>query len=325
MTLLATLLSELVAERPVKAITEAQYDRSIRCFSDFLTRPAVVDDLTPLSVNAWLAKVAKAAQPRTVLNRKRGITPVWNYAAERGLTTSYETRRLRRVSVPHSIVSAWSVDQVEALFAAARDLPGRTVCGIPASVLMGAVCSLAYETGYRPGDWRTLQWEHIDFERRLVTFVQSKTGNPHTAAFSRVTAKCLKKLQAYGREAVVPVGRWSIRRWELQLFQLASDRYGFTRRRGQGLGTLRKSHATSVYLEHGELAAALSLGHVSGTLVARRHYIDSSAASEPVRIEIPHAKRTATASARTSDSAKPKPDHREQDRAVRRRPGRVAG
>lgn len=290
--LLATLLAELVAERPVKAITEAQYARSVRCFSAFLGRPASVADLTPKSFNEWLAQVAKAAQPRTVLNRKRGLTPIWNYATERGLAASYESRRLRRVTVPQSIVEAWSVDQVEALFAAAKVLPGRTACGIPASVLMSAVCSLAYETGYRPGDWRTLQWEHIDFDRRLVTFVQNKTGNPHTAAFSQVTARCLEALKAYGRDTVVPVGRWSIRRWELQLFHVATTQFGFVRRKGQGLGTLRKSHATSVYLAHGELAAALSLGHVSGTLVARKHYIDSTAKADPVRIEMPNANST---------------------------------
>lgn len=310
--LLETLLEELVAERPVKTITEEQYARSIRCFSGFLGRPASVADLIPKSFNEWLARVAKTAQPRTVLNRKRGLTPVWNYATERGLAASYESRRLRRVTVPQSIVEAWSVDQVEALFAAAKVLPGRTACGIPASVLMSAVCSLAYETGYRPGDWRTLEWSHIDFDRRLVTFVQSKTGNPHTAAFSQVTARCLEALKAYGRDAVVPVGRWSIRRWELQLFHVATTQFGFVRRKGQALGTLRKSHATSVYLAHGELAAALSLGHVSGTLVARKHYIASSAKADPVRIEMPNAK------------ARPTQDS-EQDRAARRRSRRRAG
>jgi len=310
--LLSTLLEELVAERPVKTITEEQYSRSVRCFSEFLGRPASVADLTPKSFNEWLAKVARTAQPRTVLNRKRGLTPVWNYATERGLAASYESRRLRRVTVPQSIVEAWSVDQVEALFKAAKVLPGKTVCGIPASVLMSAVCSLAYETGYRPGDWRTMKWSHIDFDRRLVTFVQNKTGNPHTAAFSQVTAQCLQTLKSYGRDTVVPVGRWSIRRWELQLFELAALQFGFQRRKGQALGTLRKSHATAVYLAHGELAAALSLGHVSGTLVARKHYIDTTAKADPVRIEMPNAQ------------ARPTEDS-EQDRTARRRSRRRAG
>jgi len=314
--LLATLLSELVAERPVEAITEAQYDRSVRCFSAFLNRPATIADLRPELVNQWLATVAKTAAPRTVLGRKRGLTPIWNYASERQLAPAYETRRLRRVTVPHSIVEAWSVEQVDALFSAAKMLPGQTVCGIPASVLMTAVCSIAYETGVRPSDWRELTWDQVDFQRRFITLVQHKTGNTHVAAFSKVSERALKDLLTYGRNKVFPVGLASMRRWEKLLFQLADRHYGFARKAGQALGTLRKSHATDVYLSHGELAAALSLGHVSGTTVARRHYIDSSAKSDPIRLEMPNGNRK-------SKPVEQIEDRKEDRRAGRRSIGRV--
>lgn len=316
--LLSHLLAELVAERPVATITEAQYDRSVRCFSKYLNRPATVDDLVAVNVNQWLAEVAIRSKPRTVLGRKRGLTPIWNYATERGLAPAYESRRLRRVNVPHSIVSAWSIDQVSALFNAAKILPGRTVCGVPASALMTAVCSLAYETGVRPSDWRGLQWHDLDFDRRLVSFVQHKTGKPHTAAFSHVTEAALRALRAFGGASVVPVSLSAVRRWEGLLFRLAATHFGFVKRKGQALGTLRKSHATSVFLSHGELAAALSLGHVSGTAVARRHYIDSSASSDPVRITIPNG-HTAPA-----QPDRPRQDSRE-DRTTDTRPGRFAG
>jgi len=301
--LLATLLSELVAERPVERITEAQYDRSVRCFSTFLGKPATVDDLRPDLVNQWLAVVAKRSAPRTVLGRKRGLTPIWNYATERQLAKPYETRRLRRVAVPHSIVEAWSIDQVDALFAAAKMMPGHTACGIPASILMTAVCSIAYETGIRPSDWRELTWEQVDLENRIIRIVQHKTGNTHVAAFSKVSEKALLALHAYGRAKVFPVGLASIRRWETLLFTLAK-KYGFEKKHGQALGTLRKSHATDVYLIHGESAAATSLGHVSGTAVAVRHYIDSRAKSDPIRLEMPNGRRTEKAIKAASDRAK---------------------
>lgn len=314
--LLATLLCELVAERPVEAITEAQYDRSVRCFSSFLARPATIADLKPELVNQWLATVAKTAAPRTVLNRKRGLTPIWNYASERQLAPAYETRRLRRVTVPQSIVEAWSVDQVDALFSAAKMLPGQTVCGVPASLLMTAVCSIAYETGVRPSDWRELTWGQIDFEKRIITLVQHKTGNTHVAAFSRASERALKELMTYGRNKVFPVGLASMRRWEKLLFALADRHFGFKRKAGQALGTLRKSHATDVFLSHGELAAALSLGHVSGTTVARRHYIDSSAKSDPIRLEMPNGERQAK-------EVGPSKDRRTDRGAGRRSIGRV--
>jgi len=301
--LLATLLSELVAERPVEAITEAQYDRSVRCFSAFLGKPATIDDLRPELVNQWLAVVAKRSAPRTVLGRKRGLTPIWNYATERQLAQAYETRRLRRVAVPHSIVEAWSIDQVDALFAAAKMLPGQTACGIPASLLMTAVCSIAYETGIRPSDWRELTWDHVDFDRRIIRIVQHKTGNTHVAAFSKVSERSLKNLHSYGRVKVFPVGLASIRRWEKLLFDLAKRHYGFQKKVGQALGTLRKSHATNVYLTHGESAAAASLGHVSGTTVVVKHYIDSSAKSDPIRLEMPNGRRTERAIKAARDRA----------------------
>jgi integrase len=320
--LLSHLLLELVAERPVASITESQYDRAVRCFSKFLNRPATVEDLVPLLVNQWLAEVAKRSKPRTVLGRKRGLTPIWNYATDRGLAPAYDSRRLRRVSVPHSIVSAWSIDQVTALFKAAKILPGRTASGIPAALLMTAVCGLAYETGVRPSDWRGLQWQDVDLDRRLVSFVQHKTGKPHTAAFSHVTAAALLELRRYGCASVVPVSMPAIRRWESVLFRTAENLFGFSKRKGQALGTLRKSHATAVYLSHGELAAALSLGHVSGTAVARRHYIDSSVSSDPVRIEIPNGQATQPDPGSGSD--RPGKDSRE-NRAAHDRPGRFAG
>lgn len=311
--LLLNLLEELVAERPVARITEEQYRRSVRCFSRFLGRPAELPDLEHATVNLWLASLASGgAAPRTVLGRKRGLTPVWNYATERGQADGYNSRRLRRIRVPDSVVDPWSLDDVAALFRAARQLPGRTNCGIPASLLMSAVCSLAYETGIRPSDWRILGWDSIDWPNRLVRFVQHKTGKPHTVAFSQVTEDLLRQLQAFGRSQVVPVGKPSLRRWERVLFTAAAS-IGFRRRKGQALGTLRKSHATSVFLRDGESAAANSLGHISGTAIARKHYIATSANRDPVRIEIPHARSNGLAS------------DRQEDRRIGKRPRGVAG
>lgn len=45
--------------------------------------------------------------------------------------------------------------------------------------------------------------------------------------------------------------------------------------KGQGIGTLRKCHATQVNSVHGIAAAAESLGHTSGITIARNHYVDA--------------------------------------------------
>jgi integrase len=84
----------------------------------------------------------------------------------------------------------------------------------------------------------------------------------------------LERIKEPSRTLVFPLSKSGIRRLELILFKTAES-LGFRRIRGQGLGTLRKSHATEIYKRDGESAAAESLGHVGGTRTVRQHYIDA--------------------------------------------------
>ncbi len=108
------------------------------------------------------------------------------------------------------------------------------------------------------------------------TITQHKTGVPHTAPLSEESVKATNLLRKAGEKKVFFLSKGGTRRLEISLFTLAKD-LGFSRRNGQGLGSLRKLHATQVYLQAGELAAAESLGHIGGVRTARRSYIDSRA------------------------------------------------
>lgn len=282
--LLSDLLRELVGERPVAPITEAQYARSIACFSRFLGRTAAVADLTVAHVNQWLKDLEQSAgvSAGTLLGRKRGLTPVWNYATELGLCRGYETRRLRRVRQPEPIVRPWSTTQIKQLLEACDSLPGRLRCGLYAKDLLRAVIWIGFETGLRPSDWTQVRFADVDMSAGRIAIVQHKTSKPHYAAIGPDTLVAIRKVELPVRERLVPLTKGGMRRWELKLFKHASKHTGFQRMKGQALGTIRKTHGTQVCIEHGLEAAAQSLGHVSGTRVARRHYVGTDALRRPI-------------------------------------------
>jgi integrase len=219
---------------------------------------------------------------QTIHNRKRGLTPLWNYAADRGWSKGYEARRLRRIKVADPIVVPWTTSQLRQLLVAVETLPGTLKIGIPARDLMRALLWLSFETGLRPSDWLRVRFDQFDLDNGLVRIVQHKTGKAHVANIGVCTIEAIRKIQLPLRAEVIPLLKSGVRKWELQLFAHAEKTTGFKRRKGQALGTLRKTHGTEVCREHGIEAAAHSLGHVSGTRVARRHYVQADVWMTPI-------------------------------------------
>jgi integrase len=275
----AMLLTEIVEEiadtRDVGRLTLFQYSNAVRCYSERLGRPATVDDLNETAVNRWLRSLGDRLAPATVLARKRGITAIWNFAAEQGFSGFYNPRKLRRIRVDFRPVTPWSVEQIRILCRAAQNVPGRLRCGLPASLFLETLVRFHYETGLRPSDTRAIRWDAIDLDRREVAFSQTKTRKPHVAAFSEATANLLARMQT-DDPRVFPLSKSSVRQWEAKLWKTA-ERLGFRRQKGQALGFERKSHGTEVARQQGIEAAARSLGHVSGTLTAKRHYVAADA------------------------------------------------
>lgn len=254
--------------------TAGCYRRSARCFSDFLNRPATRDDLSERLVNKWLAYVASRRAPKTVLGRKRGITPVWNWLADRGLANRYNPTALRRIKVEHKPVVAWSTGDVRALIAGASDIEGHLTCGVAASDLMAAWARIAYETGFRPVDMRLLRWD--DFvSSGVANIIQHKTKYPIAKRLSNAAVAALEPLRGHS-DRVFILTKSGLVRWEKRLFT-AAEKHGFRRRKGQGCGTLRKTHATEVCRVSDPQQAALSLGHVSGPTIALQSYIAADA------------------------------------------------
>ncbi|HBE68827.1 MAG TPA: hypothetical protein DDW52_11835 [Planctomycetaceae bacterium] len=271
---LLEMAEQIISENDLDQMTEKQYRRSMRRLGEFLGRTPEIEDLTYDCMNkflAWLADVRGNSRV-TVKSYRSGVTRVWNYAAMLGLCDFYDRRRLKSPKLSYGPPVAWNPEAINALLRGAQKVEGELRCGIKASDMLCAWILVGYQSGMRPIDLRLLKWESIDFDRKIIQITQNKTGKPHTACFDDVCSAALKAISKPKREHVFPLKKWGMRRWTLILFD-AAEEFGFRHTFRQGLGVLRKSHGTEVCRQSGLHVAAESLGHVSGSRIARAHYV----------------------------------------------------
>lgn len=274
---LANALALLMQEIEIEKSTQGQYLRAVARLDEYLGRPSTIDDLTPPTINAWLAwlGVTHGYGPCTILNYRAGILRVWGYCADvLEIAPPCLARRIRRPKQPQKIVRAWSLEQLELLSEAALSLPGQLKCGIPGGLYMHTRVWVGYDTGLRPIDLRAMEWSSVDLAAETITIVQHKTGELHVSNIGSESVEGLKKMLSYGQPRVFPLNKYGATRWERIMYQRA-EKLGFSRAKLQGIGTLRKTHATEICRVEGLSAAAASLGHKSGTAIAQRHYVDS--------------------------------------------------
>lgn len=278
--LLAAMLKQLVAERAIRPITIAQYQRSVTKLAEYLGRAPTEQDLVYDTINGyllWLEKT-KCLSAVSVRNHRIGIVCLWNYAVcPMELVPPFVSRRIRCPRIARKPVVAWTIHDVSKLLEAACQIPGTLKNGLPASMLLECWIRLGAETGLRPSDLRQLTWQQIDLSSRTLALCQSKTDQAIVCGFSARTGRVLHRMAKSRFPRVFPIDKSGMWKWEQKLYRLAAICNGFARQQRQGLGTLRKTHATEVYREHGLAAASESLGHRSGTRVVQDHYVASIA------------------------------------------------
>jgi integrase len=276
--LLKTDLEFLISQRPISKDTANQYRKAIDCFSDFLGRPAKRTDLSEPLINRWLTSLPSTLAPDTVRIRKAGVLVLWNWLASLERVKPYNVRLIRTVKKPTILPASWTIPQVRILLQAATRIPDRLQCGITARELLTAWILVGYETGMRPGDIMLLKPVNVD--GNVIRIIQHKTGYVHCSRITNHTRAALETLAGYKRPYLFGLAKSTRRTWEKRLFDVA-ETLGFTRTYRQGLGTLRKTHATEICRTSDASAAAFSLGHVGGSQIAIRHYISPDAIGLP--------------------------------------------
>jgi integrase len=283
--LLLKALETLQSETVLSKVTKDQYLLAIKRLEVYLRRPPSTADLDSETVNKFLVWLPDefSIGNTTVRNHRTSIVRLWRFCHDTlKVAPDCPVRRIRRPRVEKPIVRAWTLVELNKLIKAAKDMPGTLRCGVPAKAFMSAWLWTGYDTGMRPSDLRQLRWEHVYIDESLITFVQHKTGGGHNCRFGKDTKRWLKALKKFNFERVFPLCKWGVGRWESILYARAARLYEFDRVKGMGIGTLRKSHATEIYRQHGIAAAAESLGHRSGIKTAMDHYVDARAIRRPI-------------------------------------------
>ncbi len=270
--LLIHALDQVMMERDLQPITECQYRKSIAEYSAHLGRAAEVADLCYSQINAWLKSLKGRLDATTIINRKKGLTVVWNHLAELGEIEHYHSRRLFCPKVAPKPVVSWSLAEFAILLRAAEKVSGE-YHGIPNSRMLLAWLWVGLDTAYRPSDMRRMRWDQIDFQGQTITLSQHKTGNVHRAELSGESMKAIRGIQQPRRVLVFPITKDEIR-YPLKSLYREAEKLGFTKIPGRSIGTLRRLHATIQYEDHGAAIAAESLGHVGGERTVYRSYID---------------------------------------------------
>ncbi len=225
---LENILQDLFGERPLERHTVLQYRKSNQCFGEFLGHPATTEDLVESRINAWLASLTKISTT-TVHNRKRGMTAIWNYAAERawcGITIGAAYGKPKRSTGGDGAERR----DIRTLLEAARLLQGCMRCGIPATDLLIARIRIGFETGLRAGDVLRLTFSQLDGNE--IRLVQRKVKRPHKVEISMHTVHAIDVIRFPERELIFPLTKSGLRHWEKRLYAKAAE-LGVNKRRGK--------------------------------------------------------------------------------------------
>ncbi len=254
--------------RDVKPETVRQYGITARLFERWAGGPVQLVELDEQSVSAWLRDyAASGVEPETVRSKKIGLLALWRAAADENLCEP-PTRRIRSVKCPYKPPTCWTWEEVSALLTACQGLQRWHKTGLRRSAWFDLAVRLAWDTGLRQGD----QWRLPVADVRpdgAVSLVQSKTGRPVICQLSTSTVEALRvSLEVAPRQVVTP--------W-LSSHETFDDQFKrLVAKAGIRQGTwkwLRRASATDVEIQRPGSATA-HLGHVPGSRIAERSYID---------------------------------------------------
>ena len=254
--------------RDVRPETVRQYQITARLFEQWAGGPVQLVELDEQSVSAWLRDyAASGVVPETVRSKKVGLLALWRAAADEGLCDP-PTRRVRSVRVPYKAPTCWTWEEVSALLTACQGLKRWHRTGLRRSAWFDLAIRMAWDTGLRKGDMLQLPVADIRPDG-AVSLVQSKTGRPVICQLSPSTVEALRvSLELAPRQLVCP--------W-LASHETFDDQFGrLVQKAGIRKGTwkwLRRASATDVELQRPGAATA-HLGHVPGSRIAERSYID---------------------------------------------------
>lgn len=269
---LMQLLELMRLERDLRPSTIEQLTYTIRLFAKHLEQPPTIDHLNDDLINRWIEWLAttnsRHGRPRTkqTIKTQRGnIVTLWLFAWETERIDRLP-RRIKKIKMPRTLPQAWTEQQAAEWLAACNKVPGVvSSCLAPARMVMRVWSLVSWDTAARACDLLNLRRSEISADGAVV-IQQQKTEYPVLCRLRPETVAAIDALCAlHGQDRIFPFSRGTLDHHWRKVKEI-SGMDGSPRK-------LRKSRATSAEIRE-KGSAPVVLGHVPGSTVAYRHYVD---------------------------------------------------
>ena len=255
--------------RDLKVETVRQIKMCAALFERWHGAPLKLTDLDERMLSEFLVDYQRQGRsPATVRAKRTQILALWRDAADQEFCRA-PTRRIRRVRVPYTPPTAWTIEEVDRLVAACSQLKRWHPCGLRRSDWWSLAVRISWDTGLRWEDqMKRLRVDQIT-QAGYIAVPQSKTGRVVVCHISDGTMTHLRgSLAEHLRLLATP---WTA----------SHETFGEQFRRlvlisGIRCGTwkwLRRGSATDCELQRPG-SGAPHLGHTPGSRIAERHYLD---------------------------------------------------
>ena len=270
MTIRQLLLERYAPLYQLSPRTVTLYGHTLDRFRDFLGREAELTDLEDVVISRFLAHrlddPSRPVRRTTVLKDRVQLLAVANYAAKKRLIPEFVT--LKPMRAAGRLPEAYSVDDVAALLATCRQLPGLEA-DVPRAWWWETFLGVCVQTAGRKGEVERLTWGNVDASRRVVLFL-AETRKGKTRDLERGLSEPLAALLEQERKADdQPVWPWELRP-EMKYIRLKAicGRAGVKYR---AFHAFRKT-AASMVAKAGQSAQEL-LDHDRAS-TSEKHYLD---------------------------------------------------
>lgn len=266
-------VSDFVRDYELSRDLRPETVRQMRICAALLERwhgsPVPLVDLTERLLSEFLLDYQRQGRsPATVRAKRTQLLALWRAASDEELCRA-PTRRVRRVAVPYTPPTAWTIDEVRKLVEACDSLKRWHPCGIRRSEWWSLAVRVAWDTGLRWEDQvRRLRVDQITGDGHIA-MPQSKTGR---VVVCRLSASTLAHL----RESTARQTRTLATPWTASHETFSAQFRRVVKLAGIRTGTwkwLRRGSATDCELQRPG-SGAVHLGHTPGSRIAERHYLD---------------------------------------------------
>lgn len=264
-----------IREHDLRNGTAADYSTMARMFTEWSLSVSLETLSTAEATNLlndWIIHLTgMGLAPSTVRGYRAKVLVLWRDAYRCGVVnTMPDVLRVRRVKVPRSNPEGWTRDDIMRLCEYCEIEPGMRrrlrLVKVQKGLYLSALFRWLFNTGMRLGD--ALDVSFSDIQGGQIVFRQNKTEVWHRVKLWPSTLRAIDRIRDPQRDRIW----WQPSRGHRALYrtiQLTVERAGLK-------GTTkfaRRGGATVVEQEQPGMAPTY-LGHVPGSTVAYRHYVD---------------------------------------------------